>query len=108
MGEQVEDPSFGEKALQEIVGEQLSAVTFVLDYVQLAFGGCPPMINAYTWPTIEVGDRAFRRGEPSYRDELCARIAVMVGIEWQVRDGLASSPMGLAMSQSLLKLEWRC
>jgi len=76
MGEQVEDPLFGEKTLQQIVGEQLSAVTFVMDYVQLAFDG--PMINAYTWPTVHVGDRAFRRGDPSYRDELCARVAIDV------------------------------
>lgn len=76
MGESVGDPLFGEKAFQEIVGEQLSAVTFVMDYVQLAFNG--PMINAYTWPTVYVGDRAFRLGDPTYRDELCARVGIDV------------------------------
>ncbi len=76
MGELVEDPLFGEKALQEIVGEKLSAVTFVMDYIQLAFDG--PMITAYTWPTVQAGDRTFRRGDPSYRDELCARVATDV------------------------------
>jgi hypothetical protein len=68
--------SFGESALQEIVGNQLSAITFVMDYVQLAFDG--PLITAYTWPTIQVGDRNLRRGELSYRDELCGRIAIHV------------------------------
>jgi hypothetical protein len=76
MGELVEDPLFGEMALQEIVGKQLSAVTFVMDYVQLAFDG--PMINAYAWPTVHVGDRKFDRSDPSYRDELCARVAISV------------------------------
>lgn len=36
------------------------------------------MINAYTWPTVHVGNCAFRRGDPSYRDELCARVAIDV------------------------------
>ncbi len=76
MGELVEDPLYGEKALREILGEKLGAVTFVIGYVQLAFDG--PIINAYTWPTVQVGDRVLRRGDPSYRDELCARIAVDV------------------------------
>lgn len=85
MGELVEDPLFGESALQEIVGEKLSAVTFVMDYVQLAFDG--PMINAYTWPTVHVGSHAFRRSDPAYRDELCARIAIQV-VAARARDAI--------------------
>ena len=44
VSEPVEDPSFGEKALQQIVGEQLGAVTFVMHYVQLVFDGA--VLNA--------------------------------------------------------------
>jgi hypothetical protein len=65
-----------ETGLDELVGAKLSAVTFVMDYVQLAFDG--PTLNAYTWPTVHVGDRVVRRGDSSYRDELCGRIARQV------------------------------
>jgi hypothetical protein len=70
------DHSPGEQALQELVGEQLSSVTFVMDYLQLAFDG--PTINAYTWPTVGVAEEVLRFGNPGYRDALCARIAVKV------------------------------
>jgi hypothetical protein len=65
-----------EHALAELVGEKLSAVTFVMEYVQLAFDG--PTLNAYTWPTIQLRDRVVRRDDPAYRDELCGRIAATV------------------------------
>jgi len=66
----------GKEALEEILDSQLSAVTFVMDYVQFEFHG--PRLTAVTWPTVLVGDRLFRLGDPGYRDELCARIAKKV------------------------------
>jgi hypothetical protein len=30
------------------------------------------------WPTVHVGDREFRRGDPAYRDELCERVTISV------------------------------
>ena len=62
--------------LEELVGEQLSAVTFVQDYLQLAFDG--PVLTAVTWPVVTTGERKLRIGERDYRDELCARIARLV------------------------------
>jgi len=65
-----------EKSLQVIVGEQLSAVTFVQDYVQLHFDG--PCLTAFSYPVVMLGDKTFRWGEPRFRDVLCGRIAQKV------------------------------
>ncbi len=62
-----------EDLLQAIVGEQLSSVEFVQDYVQLRFDG--PVLTAITQPVIQIGERMLRWGDPGFRDELCKRIA---------------------------------
>jgi hypothetical protein len=59
--------------LVAIEGQQLSAVTFVQDYVQLHFDG--PMITAITRPIVVAGDASFAFDEPGYRDQLCGLIA---------------------------------
>jgi hypothetical protein len=59
--------------LEKIVGEQLSSVEFVQDYVQLHFDG--PTITAFVWPTLNLRENIMRFGDSEYRDELCARIA---------------------------------
>jgi hypothetical protein len=57
-------------------GRQLSAVTFVQDYLQLHFDG--PTINAITLPVVHIGNNQIRFGTPGYRDELCDRIGKLV------------------------------
>jgi hypothetical protein len=65
------DPFF-----EELKGEQLSAVTFVQDYIQLQFDG--PTINV-TNP-LEVGTRGRRIAswQPGFRDLLCEQITKIV------------------------------
>jgi hypothetical protein len=63
-------------SLQVIVGEQLSAVTFVQDYVQLHFDG--PCLTAFAPPVVMLGEQTFHWGEPCFRDALCERIAQKV------------------------------
>ncbi len=63
----------GHDPLAQIVGEQLSEVTFVQDYVQLAFDG--PRLTAITCPRVFVSGRWFNWGEAGYRDALCGQIA---------------------------------
>src|ERR1700686_1222650 len=58
--------------LEKIVGEQLSSVEFVQDYVQLHFDG--PTITAFVWPTLNLGGNIMCFGDAGYRDALCARI----------------------------------
>jgi hypothetical protein len=58
--------------LQEIIGEQLSSVEFVQDYVQLHFDG--PILTTFVWPVVSTHGKTTRVGEPGYKDALCARI----------------------------------
>lgn len=62
--------------LEIIVGEQLSSVEFVQDYVQIRFDG--PTLTLFVWPSLHFANRVVRFGEAGYRDELCGRIAVKV------------------------------
>jgi len=59
-------------ALAKLAGEELSAVTFVRDYVQLEFDG--PCLNAYTAPAVTHGSESLSLGQPGYRDVLCGQI----------------------------------
>jgi hypothetical protein len=63
--------------LEELKGRQLSAVTFVQDYVQLQFDG--PYLNFFVWPQVMSGGRTCGFGQPGYRDALCDLIAKVVG-----------------------------
>jgi hypothetical protein len=63
-------------ALGAIVGNDLSSVTFVRDYVQLAFDG--PGMNAFTLPTVTSGSESLSLGQPGYRDSLCRQIGCRV------------------------------
>lgn len=55
---------------------QLSAVTFVQDYVQLHFDG--PCLTAYVWPHILNKKEPATPKVPGYRDALCERIGKTV------------------------------
>jgi hypothetical protein len=70
-GEQAEEVS-----LQVIIGEQLSAVTFVQDYLQLHFDG--PRLTVFSHPVVMLGDKTFHWGKPGFRDALCNSIAMQV------------------------------
>ena len=61
------------QAMSEIVGHQLSSVTFVQDYVQFDFDGSA--LTAYTLPSVNSGSRFLRWGETGYRDALCEQIS---------------------------------
>jgi hypothetical protein len=50
-------------------GRQLSAVTFVQDYLQILFDG--PRITAYTLPEIRVNEKSYKWGDSGYRDFIC-------------------------------------
>jgi hypothetical protein len=65
-----------EKSLQMLIGEQLSAVTFVQDYLQLHFDG--PRLTVFSHPVIRLGDQTFHRGKPGFRDALCSNITKKV------------------------------
>jgi hypothetical protein len=63
-------------SVKVIVGEQLSAVAFVQDYVELHFDG--PVIRALTNPIVYLGDAQIRFPGPGSRDALCQFIGRLV------------------------------
>src|SRR5215831_16800968 len=63
---------------QELVGRKLSAVTFVMDYVQLEFDP-PPRINAYSPITVASDGGRVTSGDDQFRNRLCEQITKLVG-----------------------------
>ncbi len=69
--------SEGETLSQQIIGEQLSGVTFVMDYVQLQFNP-PPSINVYTVSTVSSSSGKWTTGDDQFRNKLCGQIGKLV------------------------------
>lgn len=59
-----------------IIGEELVAVEFVEDYLQLRFAA--PLFTLYAWPHVLFPDFSLAYGEPEYRNALCAQIGEKV------------------------------
>ncbi len=64
------------EAFEIIVGEKLSAVTFVLDYWQLQFEG--PMINVMSRIEVHNDGATVRDSDFGFRDRLCGQIGKIV------------------------------
>jgi hypothetical protein len=62
--------------ISAIEGEELKAVEFVDDYLQLRFG--EPLLRLYDWPHVLLPDFSVAFGEPEYRNALCAQIGEAV------------------------------
>jgi hypothetical protein len=62
--------------ISAIEGEELKAVEFVEDYLQLRFGD--PLLKLYDWPHVLLTDFSVAFGEPEYRNALCAQIGETV------------------------------
>ena len=60
-----------EALFEQLRGEQLSAVTFVQDYLQLWFDG--PGINVTNPLTVHAGRLSVTSWQPGFRDALCIR-----------------------------------
>lgn len=59
-----------------IIGEELVAVEFVQDHLQLRFAA--PLFTLYAWPHVLFPDFSVAYGEPEYRNALCAQIGEKV------------------------------
>jgi hypothetical protein len=77
------------KDFEEMVGEDLSGVTFVRDYLQLQFNP-PPLLNAYTPVTVRAAGRIAVFGEPDFANLLVAQISKFVrSVEYREGQSLA-------------------
>lgn len=57
-------------------GEELVAVEFVQEYLQLRFDG--PLLTLYGWPYVLLHEYSIAFGEPEYRNALCSLIGEKV------------------------------
>ena|SRR5579872_1289187 len=64
------------EAFEVIVGEQLSAITFVQDYWQFAFDG--PAITALTRIEVHASGVTLKDGDDQFRNVLCGQIGKIV------------------------------
>ncbi|NJL26604.1 MAG: hypothetical protein HC897_01365 [Thermoanaerobaculia bacterium] len=66
----------GQTQLRSIVGEPLSGVAFIQDYVELHFDG--QILRAFTKPTIMTRGQRYCFPEQGSRDAFCQLIGIMV------------------------------
>ncbi len=59
-----------------VIGEELKAVEFVEDFLQLRFDA--PLFVLHEWPHVLLADFSVAYGEPEYRNALCAQIGEKV------------------------------
>jgi hypothetical protein len=64
------------KGLQQLKGVSLCSVEFVMDYVQLHFGG--PTLTAFTHPYLQVNGTTVTWDADGFKDLLCDLIQVPV------------------------------
>jgi len=62
--------------ISAIEGEELRAVGFVEDYLELRFG--QSLLTLYAWPYVMHTEFSLAFGEPEYRNALCAEIGGQV------------------------------
>ena len=62
--------------LEILVGREMSAVSFVRDYLQLHFDG--PRLTLITDPVVQVDNVYYRAGMPGYRDALVGLVSKTV------------------------------
>jgi hypothetical protein len=59
-----------------VIGEELVAVEFVQDYLQLRFD--TPLLILHAWPHLLFSEFSIAYGEPEYRNALCSLIGEKV------------------------------
>ena len=64
------------KPFEAIIGEKLSAITFVLDYWQLQFDGT--MIKALSRISVSADVMVLRDGDDQFRNLICSQIGKVV------------------------------
>jgi hypothetical protein len=64
------------EASRALEGRQLTAITFVMDYVQMQFDDL--VLSCFNLPIVEVQGKMFSVGHQDWRNELCGRIGRIV------------------------------
>ena len=69
-------PGTPRRTIASLVGEELNAVSFVIDYVEFHFNG--PVLRALVPPQLETASGLVRFPNPGSRDALCGLIGATV------------------------------
>ena len=73
--------------VQAAVGEYLSSVTFVMDYLQLGLNDYG--FNMYSWPILTIKNETLVHADDRYKDALCSLIGeTLTGIDEYLDTGL--------------------
>jgi len=72
--QEIETPNY--YSMHDIIGQQLSAVVFVMDYLRLMFNS--DYMNVMGYPPVTVRGDAYHPGSSRYRDVLCEIITHIV------------------------------
>ena len=64
------------REIEDLIGEELNAVCFVMDYVEFHFNG--PILRALSNPRVRSRNGEASFPEPESRDQLCALIGRVV------------------------------
>ena len=75
-----------------IEGEELKAVAFVEDFLELSFGA--PLLTLRNWPYVMLPDFSVAFGEPEYRNALCAQIGEQVATAVLEEDNALTIELG--------------
>src|SRR5688572_7963747 len=62
---------------EQLIGEELSGVTFVRDYLQLQFNP-PPIVNVMTPVSLDAGGYRVTTGEKAFANALLAQIGKVI------------------------------
>lgn len=73
-----------QQALSWLIGERLTSIEFVLDYVQLRFDG--PTLTILTSAALSMEGRTIRSDEYGFKDEVCRQIGRNVSAVGFVED----------------------
>ena len=66
-----------DKTIKErLKGEELNAVQFIMDYLQIYFND--KWFNCYIWPSVNINNDAYEYGHIEYRNKLCELIGETV------------------------------
>ncbi len=85
--------SSNQSLIDAIVGEQLSEVIFIHDYIQLTFQG--PRLTAWTTPQVNTGTGWLKYKEAGYCDALCSCIGATVQRALVVQDKVTGADVEL-------------
>ena len=61
----------------QLIGQRLSGIVFVLDYLQFQFDP-PPILSVYTPVSVQFEGACFRSGDDQFRNKICTQITKVV------------------------------